>query len=855
MNTEDPDDLARRLPELRSEHGFPNGSDDAILAMSLPPQYTACPNPYLTEWLERTKPPGYDDAEYVDPGPFATDISVGKGNLFYKAHSYPTKVPHPAIMRFLLHYTRPGDVVLDGFCGTGMTGLAAQACGAPDLQTRQEIEAELGDVKWGYRRAVLQDLSPSATLIAAGLNLPVDAPAFERRSAEILEEFAAGWGWMYETTHTDGKTARIDYTVWSEVFTCPACGGEIVFYDAAFDTSTNRPRANFRCPTCSRELNKKQLEPRRPVTRTLAGDQIERLEFRPIQLHYRVGGTKFSKSLDELDLAVLQRVARLTVPSFPSTELPPLHRVDAWGFREKGFSRVHHFWSDRALASLAVLWDSCESERDPTLRMALLFWAEQLVWGSSLMNRFVPTHFSHVNQFLSGVYYVGSLHAESSPWYTLVGTRPATGKRKQLARVWETSPARADTVAISTGSSSAVDLPDDSVDYVFVDPPFGENIYYSDLAYLTEAWHGVFTSTPEEAIVDHNKARPKLLPDYTQLIGACFVEFFRVLKPGRWMTVEFSNSSNEVWLSIQSALSFAGFVVADTRVIDKEQYSFRQVVAGNAVKRDLIISAYKPDVKVMVKAGIEEGSEDAMWAFVSEHLGKLPLYDGRIGEVGVVRERLADRIYDRTMAWFVSRNLIPPLTTLEFNDGVEQRFPVRDSMYYLPSQVESYERARMTVKELLQAELFITGEASALQWLRQQLKRKPRTFAELQPSFLTELQNGLPDWEDLPDLRELLEENFLQDDKARWYVPDPKKAADLDAVRARVLLKEFARYAITKGKLARFRTEALHAGFKTAYGERDYAMIVSVGRRLPEDLWTEEPGLLQYFKVAENQSR
>jgi hypothetical protein len=62
------------------------------------------------------------------------DVTVGKGNPFYKAHSYPTKVPYPAIMRFLLHYTQPGDLVLDGFAGSGSTGVAVQACGQPDLK-------------------------------------------------------------------------------------------------------------------------------------------------------------------------------------------------------------------------------------------------------------------------------------------------------------------------------------------------------------------------------------------------------------------------------------------------------------------------------------------------------------------------------------------------------------------------------------------------------------------------------------------------------------------------------------------------------------------------------------------------
>ena len=127
-----------QLAELRKLPGAPIGDDADILAMSLPPYYSACPSPDLSDWLEATKPDGYDERNYADPGPFTTDVSEGKSNPFYKAHSYPTKVPHPAIMRFLLHYTQPGDVVLDGFCGTGMTGVAAQACGMPPKRSAAE---------------------------------------------------------------------------------------------------------------------------------------------------------------------------------------------------------------------------------------------------------------------------------------------------------------------------------------------------------------------------------------------------------------------------------------------------------------------------------------------------------------------------------------------------------------------------------------------------------------------------------------------------------------------------------------------------------------------------------------------
>jgi len=112
--------LAQKLkdPEFRKIEGFPIGKDEDILALSDPPYYTACPNPWLDEFIKGYGTP-YDPNKPYHREPFAADVSEGKTHPIYTAHSYHTKVPHRAIMRYLLHYTQPGDVVFDGFCGTG----------------------------------------------------------------------------------------------------------------------------------------------------------------------------------------------------------------------------------------------------------------------------------------------------------------------------------------------------------------------------------------------------------------------------------------------------------------------------------------------------------------------------------------------------------------------------------------------------------------------------------------------------------------------------------------------------------------------------------------------------------------
>ena len=249
--------LAEKLedPEFRKIPGFPTGNNEDILRLSDPPYYTACPNPFLTDFVRVCGKP-YDPAEEYRREPFAVDVSEGKTDQLYKAHGYHTKVPHLAIVPSILHYTRPGDVVLDAFCGSGMTGVAAQWCGTAPEAYRRAVEDRWkteGHPKpeWGTRRVILGDLGPAATFIAANYNLPFDLDAFETAARELLESVKSDIGWMYETRHTDGRKAMINYTVWSEVFSCPECAGEVVFVKEALDSQTKRVSKTVNCPHCS----------------------------------------------------------------------------------------------------------------------------------------------------------------------------------------------------------------------------------------------------------------------------------------------------------------------------------------------------------------------------------------------------------------------------------------------------------------------------------------------------------------------------------------------------------------------------------------------------------------------------
>jgi len=878
--------LAEKLkdPEFRKQEGFPQGTDDAILAMSDPPYYTACPNPWLADFVKHYGKP-YDPNEPYRREPLAIDVSVGKTDPIYKAHSYHTKVPHLAIVPSILHYTKPGDLVLDGFAGSGMTGVAAQWCGLAPADYRRALEAEWKQQgrpapQWGARRVILNDLSPAATFIAANYNLPFDVDAFARAGKQLLDELEAEIGWMYETLHSDGKTkGRIEYTVWSEVFTCPECAGEVNFLDEALDQDSKRVHDTFPCPHCSAELNKDRLE--RVLENRLdpaTGEPWQRVKFKPSLLIYTVGKTRYEKAPDAQDLAAIAKIESMPLPAaVPTSRFPIEDMYHGSRIAPKGFTHIHHFFLPRAAQAMGKLWEKAKAHPDARIRAFLLFMVEQGIGPMSVLNRYRANQTSQSNQILTGVYYVPSQIAEISVSYRFAS------KLNQLVKTFRSLKVGAGQTAISTGTAARLSLPDDSVDYIFTDPPFGENIYYADLNFLVESWHGVVTDAQPEAIID--KFKHKALPEYQHLMQRCFAEYHRVLKPGRWMTVVFSNSKAAVWNAIQVALQQAGFVVAEVTALDKVQGSYRQVTSTTAVKQDLVISAYKPNGGLEQRFAERGASEASAWDFVQTHLRYLPVAKTKNGELEFIVERDPRRIYDRLVAWFVRHDAPVPLSSDEFLSGLRSRFPERDGMMFLPEQVTEYDKKRAQAAQAPQMELFVSDERSAIDWLTDFLKRRPSTYQEIHPEFTTQLGAGWKKHEAKPELMALLENNFLKYDgsgevpsqihaylssnfkelrgleksdprlitkaKDRWYVPDPNKAQDLEKKREKALLKEFEQYQQHSGrKLKEFRLEVLRAGFKDAWSRKDYQTIIKVAQKIPDEALQEDEKLLLWYDQA-----
>jgi len=847
------EELQKKLkdPAFRKIEGFPIGEDEDILALSDPPYYTACPNPFLQDFTRQysTK---YDRKNgSFSCEPFTADVSEGKSDSIYTAHSYHTKVPYKAIMRYILHYTEPDSVVLDGFSGTGMTGVAAQLCG-----NRDEVESLGYTVKpdggifdgktrisrIGQRPCVLNDLSPAASFIAYNYNVPADVQDFQTAARKLLERFDSAYGWMYRTHHKDGRPGRINYVVWSDVFACNHCQGEIVFWNEAVEDG--EVKEEITCPNCEATVSKRSLD-RMTMTEfdKAAGKAVQKAKRVPVIINYSIGGEKYEKEPDGKDLALLRKIANEPIPGwFPTKRID--EDIDLWyerDYRTLGIYSIDAFFERRALVMVSFFHHEIATH-EGRLRGFLWFWFQSVLMGFSLLNRYRAKGYSQVNQLLSGTLYVGAVHAEVSPWYAL------EGKIHRL-EVFERIRGRASIV--STGSTAGLDVAEDSVDYIFTDPPFGSNIIYSDLSILWESWLNLFTNTSQETVVHRRKKTGAFtLADYTRMLTASFNVMRKALKPGRWITVEFHNSKNSVWNSIQEALLQAGFVVADVRTLDKQMGTFKQVTTAGAVKQDLVISAYKPSEQLEKQFMLKAGSEAGAWQFVDNHLRQLPVFVSRNGKVEVIAERQNYLLFDRMIAFHVQHGATVPLSAAEFYAGLSQRYAKRDEMFFLPNQASSYDQKRLEVREVEQFELFVSDEKSAIQWVRRQLSQRPMSYRDLQPVYMKEAQRVWEKHEKPLELRTILDQNFVEDKNEKWHVPDSKKDTDLEQMRHRSLLKEFQQYVGANGKLKVVRMEALRAGFKDCWQSKDYLTIIKMAERVPEDVIQEDPALLMYYDNA-----
>lgn len=855
------EELRKKLqdPEFRKIEGFPIGSDEDILTLSDPPYYTACPNPWIANFIAEweAQKPKQPEGYHYHREPFAADVSEGKNDPIYRIPSYHTKVPPKAIEKYILHYTEPGDIVLDAFCGTGMTGVASLLC------------------KPEKRHAILIDLSPVATFTASIMNAPIlDALSMEKNGP--LNDFIAKELLPLYEIELDGKKQFFDYAIWSDWGECPECAESFILYDTVIDFDNSKMLSVYTCPNCGATL-KSDLQKKYFNTffDPWLNKPVRIAKNTMVMISKKIGNRAIRVAATDKDRSFAEEIGARNIDKIPM-ELPYSHMTHErnnlpgnWGI-----THIHQFYTRRNYYAISKV----ASIKDQALRKAGLFTViTSLENNATRRNRFyVDARRPKGSPIgpLSNTLYVPTVQVETNIGIKMQSVLRDTARNRNC---WP----RERSLVSTQSAIQLASIPNNSIDFIFTDPPFGGNINYSEQNILAEWWLNLFTNNKSEAIT--NSVQKKGISEYQAIMTQCFKEYYRVLKQGRWMVVEFHNSSNSIWSAIQQALESSGFIVTTVTILDKVHSTLHQDHKAASVDKDLAITVYKPTESFERHFEISAGSAEGAWNFVRAHLENLPIFIAKDGQAKIISERQNYLLFDRMVAFHVQRGIAVPLSASEFYSGLLKRYSERDGMFFTSEQVVEYDKKRLTVQKVIQLQLIITDEHSAIQWLNQQLSKKTQTFQELHPMFIKEI-SGWQKHEKSLELSVLLEQNFLRYDgkgpvpeqihaylstnwkelrnlpkddptlvakaRDRWYVPDPRKAGDLEKLREKALLKEFEEYKEAKKKLKVFRLEAVRAGFKKAWQERDYAVIIAVAEKLPTNVMEEDPKLLMWYDQA-----
>jgi DNA modification methylase len=818
------EDLRKKLPELKKIEGFPNGADDDIINLSNPPFYTACPNPYLNDFIEKNGEKYDEDRDSYHKTPLTDDIDTKKNDKLTMAHSYHTKSPFHAIQQYIEHYTKPGDIVLDCFSGSGMSGLAAQK---------------------SNRKPILLDLSPIASYLTFNYNSSTGSDSFLTTAGEILDELKNEFDWLYKTKHNDDKYGDINCILFSENFSCPICSTEFPLWEYAVNHEEKKMTDPFKCMSCSASIKKSDCKKvfednyDESLSKSFSQSKVT-----PVEIVYTFNKKRFKKIPDTDDIKLIKKIDELKIPFWhPTDEIPEGHNLNQ-PIRAQGYKNVHHLFTKRNLYALSALFAKINLVKHVTIKDKL-----KITFNSLLLRSSRKAILQISNYFGGGGGYITTI---SGNWYipSLNFEVPIFEQFKnRVKKINEINLQNFDKKDICISTQSSTDfsnIPENSIDFIFVDPPFGENLMYSELNFLYESWNGIITNQKDEAIM--NSVQNKGLEDYNLLMQKSFENLFKVLKPNRWITIEYHNSSSKIWNGLQESLTKAGFVIAHTSVLKNKGGSFIINVSPNSVANDLMISAYKPKTSFIEKFTTQAGHNSEL-DFIEMFLQSLP--------VQAMIERTEKMLYSKMIGYYLLSGFEINYDSNYFYKMLNTNFVEQDGYWFTSNQINTYveHKKKLKLEGLSNSKdgnllLFVNDEKSALLWLNNFLLQ-PKTFSDILTAFnqLASIQG-----DQVPELLTLLEDNFIKENNVFRRPTSEEEHTNVNTKREKALIREFEslllRAKSEKKKIKEVRKEALVYGFEVCYKNKRFKDILTLEQRLGKKIIENSSELNDFVEAA-----
>ena len=541
------------------------------------------PNPHLREFVEKNMTAYDPEHDEYQVEPFNEAITTTKATAIYNMHTYWSKKPHDAIRQYIRHYTKPGDIVLDPFCGSGGTALAALIEG---------------------RKAIAIDRSPAATFITKNYCTPVDVDELQAAFEELKEKVKPEIDWLYETRcDRCGGKATTAYTVYSQRFRCPRCLETVALFDCPEvegRTLKGTPKKMRVCPHCQKGGHQEEI--------STSGEKSGAV---PVLVSYICeNGCKPARSERKhddfgdkkdyywkYDMSKIQEVEIKKI----SYWLPNNRMMNAnvgsgrWGLLWRpylaGRENVIDFFRYRNLFALSCILSNIKDLNcSENLKDAMLFTFSSMLLNVSDMYQYRD---SGKGGFSKGTYYIAPIFQVMNVW------RSFEDKFSDMKRAYKNINIQLNNFFLNISCETAIELnsiKNNSVDYIFTDPPYSWKVQFGEANFIWESWLGFDTYWHNDEIIINDFRR--FTEDFwAQRMKYAMKQCYRILKPGRWISLCYHDTSEGTWKLVQDIMAEVGFLINVSGAaifIDTDQKSWKQLVADKVTKRDLVINFRKP---------------------------------------------------------------------------------------------------------------------------------------------------------------------------------------------------------------------------------------------------------------------
>ncbi len=480
--------------------------------------------------------------------PISTPIIAKAHTPVYNMHRFFARRPFNVFEAMVKQYTNPGDIVLDPFMGGGVTVVES-------LRAR--------------RRIVGVDLNPMAWFIVDTEVRPVKLEKVRKQFKKVEKATKEEINQLYEVTcDTCGKPATIRWSLWSAVVICPRPDCDKVMVLSEVEKVSG---GRYLCPACNRPFN---------------AIDCKHLDEKIVRIAYRCPccGTSSERAPTCDDVERCQQVASELAKtiedgqlSYPQDMIPDGDRVRDDALYKKGYTHFYQLFTKRNLLANSILRKVITSlDSDSETTKALLFvFSSSLSW-SSKMRKDTGHGWEHHGYWLPNIYYESNVwdmfkkQFDAGPhcyWKGKTYSNREFGDFAVPAKDFPTVAEGKASYLLLCQSSDKLPIPDDSVDVVITDPPFGGNVQYAELANFWAVWlkdtlglQGTIDNSLEAIQTRHTGfATEKSLGHYEEMLFRIFKECHRVLKADRWMVLTFHNRDLKVWMALHRAASRAGF--------------------------------------------------------------------------------------------------------------------------------------------------------------------------------------------------------------------------------------------------------------------------------------------------------